>query len=369
MIIFQIKGKNQLTKIFNSFVLYKNIKSPIKKKYLKNLNKKTLKKARNIIINKKIIINNHNFINTRRKKKSKNKYISDKSNNLLNINTSNNKNKINIFNSNLMKKSKKKRKFVNKKYTKILTSKYNVKNNKINNKKQKYFYNDNELNILKYNEAIQYDKRTYAQYYCSLIKQKQILLFVFISKQDYNLFINKFSLFVISFSLYCFVNSLFFDNKTIHELYKSEGNLEFMYNILHIIYSTVISSFITLILKLLALSNKSILNIKKIKEKNKVKVLKRANNLIHQLIIRFNIYYFVGLLLSACFWYFISAFCAVYKNSQLLLLENTLTSYCLSLIYPFGLNLIPGIFRICALRAKNKDKNCLYIFSNIISIL
>ena len=268
-----------------------------------------------------------------------------------------------------MKKSKKKRKFVNKKYTKILTSKYNIKNNKINNEKQKYFYNDNELNILKYNEAIQYDKRTYAQYYCSLIKQKQIILFVIISKQDYNLFINKFSLFVISFSLYCFVNSLFFDNKTIHELYKSEGNLEFMYNILHIIYSTVISSFITLILKLLALSNKSILNIKKIKEKNKVKVLKRANNLIHQLIIRFNIYYFVGLLLSACFWYFISAFCAVYKNSQLLLLENTLTSYCLSLIYPFGLNLIPRIFRICALRAKNKDKNCLYIFSNIISIL
>jgi hypothetical protein len=39
------------------------------------------------------------------------------------------------------------------------------------------------------------------------------------------------------------------------------------------------------------------------------------------------------------------------------------------MLYPFGLNLLPGFFRIPALRAKQKDKKCLYKFSNIISLI
>ena len=39
------------------------------------------------------------------------------------------------------------------------------------------------------------------------------------------------------------------------------------------------------------------------------------------------------------------------------------------MLYPIGLNLLPGFFRIPALREKNKDKECLYKFSKIISII
>jgi hypothetical protein len=44
-------------------------------------------------------------------------------------------------------------------------------------------------------------------------------------------------------------------------------------------------------------------------------------------------------------------------------------SFGLSMIYPFGLNLLPGIFRIPALKAENKDKELLYKFSQIISYI
>ena len=124
-----------------------------------------------------------------------------------------------------------------------------------------------------------------------------------------------------------------------------------------------------MILRLLALSNNSFLHLRKIQKRNRNKAIKESVELIKNLNIRFNIYYLIGLLLLSSFWYYISAFCAVYKNSQLLLFENTLSSYALSLIYPFALNLFPGIFRISALRAKNKNKNCLYSFGNLISVI
>ena len=69
------------------------------------------------------------------------------------------------------------------------------------------------------------------------------------------------------------------------------------------------------------------------------------------------------------FWYFISCFCAVYTNTQMILLKDTFVSFGLSMVYPFGLNLLPGFFRIPALRAEKKDQKCLFKISNIVAIV
>ena len=67
------------------------------------------------------------------------------------------------------------------------------------------------------------------------------------------------------------------------------------------------------------------------------------------------------------FWYYVACFCAVYKNTQKILIEDTLISFSISMLYPIGLNLIPGIFRIPALREPNKNKKCLYKLSVYVS--
>ena len=74
------------------------------------------------------------------------------------------------------------------------------------------------------------------------------------------------------------------------------------------------------------------------------------------------------MILSFC-WYFISCFTGVYINTQKIIITNTLISFCLSLMYPFGYDLIAGVFRISALREQKKDKQCLYITSKVISII
>ena len=54
------------------------------------------------------------------------------------------------------------------------------------------------------------------------------------------------------------------------------------------------------------------------------------------------------------FWFYISCFCLVYQNSQMHLIKDTLISFTLSIIYPLGLYLLPGIFRISSLKYNNK---------------
>ena len=56
-------------------------------------------------------------------------------------------------------------------------------------------------------------------------------------------------------------------------------------------------------------------------------------------------------------------FCAIYKNTQFHLIKNTLISYGLNLLYPFGIYLIPGIFRIPALSNSKINRKCIYGFS------
>ena len=226
--------------------------------------------------------------------------------------------------------------------------------------------NDEELNSLTYNQAIELDKRTYCQYYWALLKKKHFILFTFIATTDFNLRILKIALFIASFSLYFAINGFFFTDSTMHKVYKDNGAFNFIYQIPQILYSTVVSSVINLILKQLSLSEKDIIQIRKENLKMAITLSKKLKNC---LLIKFNIFFSLNILLMIFFWYFIACFCAVYRNTQFILIKDTLVSFGLSMLYPFGLNLLPGFFRIPALRAKRRNKYYFYKFSELLAFL
>ena len=227
--------------------------------------------------------------------------------------------------------------------------------------------NEEELNNLNYKMARKIDQRTYWEYYWSLIKTKHLILFTFINNRDYNLKIIKLYLLLFSFSLYLNLNGFFFTDNTMHIIYKNDGAYKFINQIPKMVYSTIISISINLMLKKLSLTGKNILELKKeknyeIASKNSIKTLKCIK-------IKLRIFFSLSFLFLIFFWYFLSCFCGVYINTQIILLKDTLISFSLSLVYPFGLNLIPGLFRIPALRAKKKDKECMYKASVLIALI
>ena len=76
---------------------------------------------------------------------------------------------------------------------------------------------DFEINSLDYEEAIILDKRNYFQYYISLLKYNHPLTFSFAPFKDYNPRIIKIFLFFFAFSLDFTINTLFFNDDTMHK--------------------------------------------------------------------------------------------------------------------------------------------------------
>ena len=225
---------------------------------------------------------------------------------------------------------------------------------------------DDEINELPYELAIEYDKRKYIDYYISLLKTKHPLIFSFFYNNDYNSKIVKIDLLFVSFTMNYTVNALFFDDNTMHQIYESKGKFELEYQLPKSIYSSLISMVLDLLLKLLAISNDSIIKFKQNKKIDDVD--ERGKNLINTLKIKFILYYIISFIFLLFFWYYISMFGAIYKNTQLHLLKDTLMSFGISLITPFIINLLPGLFRIPALSDTKKNKKFLYNFSKVLQI-
>ena len=194
---------------------------------------------------------------------------------------------------------------------------------------------------------------------------KHSLIFTFYTCNDYNSQIIKICFFFFSFSLYITVNSLFFTDSTIHEIYEDEGAFNFIYQLPQIIYSLIISSIVNILLSYLSLTQKNILEMKK-KENNineeflkTIKCLKR----------KFIFFFIFSFLFFGLFWFFLGCFCCVYRNSQIHLIKDTFISYGLGCISLLVINLIPGIFRMISLKDPNKDRKCIFKISSIIQLL
>ena len=227
---------------------------------------------------------------------------------------------------------------------------------------------DYELNWLGYKEALKYDKRTNCEYYISLIRSKQLFIFTFCSFNDYNSgVIKKFMLF-LSFALHYTVNALFFDESNMHQIYEDKGNFNFKYQISYILYSAIISTFILrLMLQVLVLTDKDILQVKLQKTKNMAINMKK--NRLKYMKIKFCIFFVLNFILLGLFWYYVTSFNAIYENTQLYLIKNTLISFGFSLFYPFVINIIPMMFRMFAIHSPNKNKDVLYKVSRIIQVI
>ena len=152
-----------------------------------------------------------------------------------------------------------------------------------------------------------------------------------------------------------------------HKIYENKGAFNFIYQIPQILYSSLISAVLGLLMNMLALSNDEIIDFKKNKSKEYIE--RKENDLKFKLKVKFILFFIFGFIFLLFFWYYLSMFGAVYRNTQAHLINDTLISFCLSLIYPFGICLIPGFLRIPALAYPEKKRIYLYRVSKLLQML
>ena len=247
----------------------------------------------------------------------------------------------------------------------IIENNNNILNkNKKQKKIEKQIKLDYELNVISYKEAKESDKRTFFQFYLSLIKTKHILFFSFNPKRDYNCYAIKICIFFFNFTLFIFINILFYNDAMMHKIYQDKGKFNFIYILPQIIYSIIIISFLINLIIKFSLTQQNILDIKH--EKNKHNLNARIIIAIKSIKTKLICFFLISIFILILFWYYVTIFCAIYNKTQNYLIKNVLVCYLISLIYPFFICLLPSIFRIASLKGPEK---CLYKFSQIIEFI
>ena len=292
-----------------------------------------------------------------RKRKSivdyQNEHILKTRENLLNketiqkINENNNENKADIYQSGKILKSNEEKL-------------YNRKDEKEQEK-----YDHYELNHMGYFDASELDKRGCLRTYWSVILREHYVIFTFFSRNDINLFYIKIERFFIIICTEMTMNGMFFVHETMYK--KKTGDTSFAQKIPQIIFSLLVSHAIEIILCYLGMTDVHYYQIKAlpIEEKNEQRVFDIIK-CVKRKLTGFFIFTFLVFLFH---WYFISAFCAVYQNTQVIYLRDSAIAIGISLIDPFIIYGLTCLIRALSLLLCCKKKLiCLYKLSQLIPI-
>ena len=223
---------------------------------------------------------------------------------------------------------------------------------------------DSQLNFAPYVKAIKSDQRSFIQYYWSLLKMKQICIFTFYTSEDNILRSTKIALFILFVAFYFAFTALFFNDDIMRSIYIYKGNTNAAVHIPNIILSSLCSIIMNIIVRFVCLNERDINKVIQESNPEKRKSLSEKARRMTKLLLF--IFFGVAAILIGICWYYVSAFCAVFKNSQGRYFLNVLIAFIVCNVWPCVTSLIPSFLRIKAI--KDGTSETLYKVSQIISL-
>ena len=246
------------------------------------------------------------------------------------------------------------------------SKKVKFKDNKNEKEKENKVFDNYELNNMEYYDACKYDKRSCLKTYWTVLLREHYVIFTFSSRNDYNLFYIKIERFLILICTEITMNGMFFVHETMYK--KQTGGLSFAQKIPQIIFSLLVSHAVEIILCFLSMTDKHFYQIKALPKEDDKRDEKIVDILdcIRRKLTGFFIFTFLFFLFH---WYFISAFCAVYQNTQLIYLRDSAIGILTSLIDPFIIYGITCILRVISLCGPCRKRiSCVYKLSDLLPI-
>ena len=251
---------------------------------------------------------------------------------------------------------------------KVKENEPNIQNNLdiFSENSQLYDYASDELNELPFEKAIKYDKRNICIYYGNILLTSHIFLSVFFRYNDYNLFTVKLGLLLMTFPINLTFNIFFFTSKNIKLSYiKSMDDIStFWSNIPNTIYSSILASVFLILLKFIALTHNSVRTLRKMNNMDKAE--EKSKCILKCIKLRIVIYYLLSFIFLIVFGFYVLCFCSVFENTQIELVKSTLTSWLISILFPFIICFLTSIIRVLALKMENKY---LYAVNKIMQLL
>ena len=230
---------------------------------------------------------------------------------------------------------------------------------------------DYELDNYDYDEAIIYDKRQYFRvFFIYLISKDQLLNLIFVNP-PLELKPLRIAIFIYNYIIDLSLNALFYLSDSISDSYHYKGAYKLLFTLINnwiISLSSTLVSFILLFF-LESLTNSSdklkdlftkqeelLKNNKeyKVSEETKLEIQKNIDRILKCLKIKITAFFIIEFLFNLFFYYYIIAFCHVYKNTQISWLLDCVSSYILSFLITIALSFIYSLLYKLSLKFKNK---------------
>ena len=366
--------------------------NPINKKSRTRKNKKSPNKSKKDL-SEKIIINSLTDLNNSKKSKqnrgtlnsisstSKTLKINKKENSKKNKNNKKDDN-IKMSNKNLMNHKMKKNNYFKIFGNERVLSENNMEKNNISNKYYSLIHihannSSNKktpiskiiLDIYDYEMAIKNDKRSFWRIFYICILAKENIMNIIFFKTPLDLQAIRICLFLFNYSTDLALNTIFYTEESISDKYHYEGKSVFIFSIVNNLVQSVFSSLITMVLlngfghmidsrgdfedifkeeeeKLRKNNNY------KVNKKRKNNIILEIRNICMKLKRKIIIFFILEFLIMLAFYYFVTVFCEVYKNTQISWLFDFLDSCWLSLLADIFIALILAIFYYLSIRYK-----------------
>jgi hypothetical protein len=220
-------------------------------------------------------------------------------------------------------------------------------------KKKLYTPDYEKYNDLNYEDALNYDKRSFSQMFLAFLYQQHAIINTFFAEIFLELRAIKISFFVFGLQINFFLNAFFYTDEYISDTFYNNGILNFFSSLPKSIYSFLVTIIISALLKMLSNSKTQLIEIIEGKDKNP-NYLKDVEDELKKLNKKLYIYFFIVFILGILFTYYSTAFCAVYKNSQTFWLTGCFESLAMDLFMPFIICFILSGIRYLSIKKKLK---------------
>ena len=276
-------------------------------------------------------------------------------------------------------------KILNKNYFIIFGSKknlgeVNIKNNKnisskyyslihidVNNSIKRSLKSNIILDNYNFKMAVNNDKRSFWRIFYICLLAKENIMNIILFKTPLDLKPIRFCLFLFNYSSDLAFNTIFYSNDNISDKYHYEGNSLLMFSLVNNIIQIITSSLVSM---LLIISFQNLIDSRgdfedvfkeeedklrknkdyKVNKKRKINIILQIRHICLKLKNKIITFFILEFLIMLFFFYFVTAFCEVYKKTQISWIYDFFTSFLLSFFAEIFCSWILAIFYHISIR-------------------
>ena len=226
-----------------------------------------------------------------------------------------------------------------------------------NSGKKEILKSNHKLDIYNYDEAIAYEKRSFFRIFFIFLISKDNLLNIIFFNPPLELKPLRICIFIFNYAIDLALNALFYLSKNISDKYHYTGPNRIFFSLINNLTKTLVSTIVGYLLLILfsslSQSSDSIVQIfrdqeellkkdknYKVEDNTIIKIGNDIKKILKCLKIKIICFTILELLFVLFFFYYVTAFCQVYQNTQVSWLLDSLSSYLMSFLITLVLSFI-----------------------------